>query len=180
MDFIHHYESPLGGMTLASDGDALTGLWFDGQQHFGETLSADRQVASLSVFAEACRWLDCYFSGKNPEFTPALFLRGTPFRRLVWQQLLLIPYGQVITYGQLADRLSGQTCRHVSARAVGGAMGHNPVSLIVPCHRVVGTGGSLIGYAGGTERKAWLLQLEKAVLSAQSINMKTENLTICT
>lgn len=180
MDFIHHYESPLGGISLASDGDALTGLWFDGQQHFGETLSPDRQEASLPVFAEACLWLDCYFSAKIPRFTPALSLRGTPFRRLVWQQLFLIPYGQVITYGELADRLSGQTGRHVSARAVGGAVGHNPVSLIVPCHRVVGASGNLTGYAGGTERKAWLLQLEKAVLSAQPINMKTENLTICT
>ena len=166
MDFIHHYESPLGGMILASDGDVLTGLWFDGQQHFGETLSADRQEASLPVFAEACLWLDCYFSGKSPDFTPALFLRGTPFRRLVWQQLLLIPYGQVITYGQLADRLSSQTGRHVSARAVGGAVGHNPVSLIVPCHRVVGASGSLTGYAGGTERKAFLLRLEKAAALA--------------
>lgn len=166
MDFIHHYESPLGGITLAADVDALTGLWFDGQQHFGETLSADRQVASLPVLAEACRWLDCYFSGKTPGFTPALSLRGTPFRRLVWQQLLLIPYGQVITYGELADRLSGQTGRRISARAVGGAVGHNPVSLIVPCHRVVGADGNLTGYAGGTERKAWLLQLEKATTLA--------------
>ena len=160
MDFIHHYESPLGGMTLASDGDALTGLWFDRQQHFGETLSADRQVASLPVFAEACRWLDCYFSGKIPGFMPALSLRGTPFRRLVWQQLLRIPYGQTVTYGELADILSAQTGRRVSARAVGGAVGHNPVSLMIPCHRIVGADGSLTGYAGGTDRKKLLLQME--------------------
>ena len=162
-DFIHHYESPLGSITIAADGDALTGLWFDGQRYFGGTLSADRQEAFLPVFAEADRWLDRYFSGNNPGFTPQLNLRGTPFRRLVWQHLLLIPYGQTMSYGQLAARLSAQTGSRVSARAVGGAVGHNPVSLIIPCHRVIGADGRLTGYAGGTDRKAVLLRMESGI-----------------
>ncbi len=161
MDSVHHYQSPLGAVTLASDGNALTGLWFDGQKHFAETLPADHSEQMLPVFAEAERWLDRYFSGGIPDFTPPLFLRGTPFRRLVWEQLLLIPYGTTVTYGQLAERLSVQTGRRVSARAVGGAVGHNPISLIVPCHRVIGADGSLTGYAGGTDRKSELLRMEK-------------------
>ena len=161
MDCIHHYQSPLGGITLASDGNALTGLWFDGQRHFGETLSADHRDTFLPVFAEAERWLDRYFCREIPDFIPALNLRGTPFRRLVWEQLLLIPYGQTMSYGQLAARLSVQTGRRISARAVGGAVGHNPISLMIPCHRVVGADGKLTGYAGGIERKKRLLELEK-------------------
>lgn len=161
MDYLHYYPSPLGDITLASDGNALTGLWFDGQRHFGETLAERPQEKSLPVFEEAERWLDRYFSGGIPDFTPPLLLRGTLFRRLVWEQLLLIPYGGTVTYGQLAERLSAQTGRHVSARAVGGAVGHNPVSLIIPCHRVIGADGSLTGYAGGTDRKAELLRMEK-------------------
>ncbi len=161
MDSVHHYQSPLGAVTLASDGKALTGLWFDGQKHFAETLPADHSEQMLPVFAEAERWLDRYFSGGIPDFTPPLFLRGTPFRRMVWELLLRIPYGTTVTYGQLADQLSVQTGRHVSARAVGVAVGHNPVSLIVPCHRVIGANGSLTGYAGGTGRKSELLRMEK-------------------
>ena len=161
MDSVHHYQSPLGAVTLSSDGNTLTGLWFDGQKHFAETLPADHSEQILPVFAEAERWLDRYFSGGIPDFTPPLLLRGTLFRRLVWEQLLLIPYGGTVTYGQLAERLSAQTGRHVSARAVGGAVGHNPVSLIIPCHRVIGADGSLTGYAGGTDRKAELLRMEK-------------------
>ncbi len=178
MDFLHYYESPLGRITLAADGDALTGLWFDGQQHFGETLSADRQESFLPVFSEADRWLDRYFSREMPDFTPALNPQGTPFRRLVWQQLLRIPYGRAITYGQLADSLSVQTGRRVSARAVGGAVGHNPISLIIPCHRVIGADGSLTGYAGGTGRKAALLRMESGITNTfqeNSNNADTQN-----
>ena len=161
MDYLHYYPSPLGDITLASDGNALTGLWFDGQKHFAETLPADHSEQMLPVFAEAERWLDRYFSGGIPDFTLPLLLRGTLFRRLGWEQLLLIPYGGTVTYGQLAERLSTQTGHDVSARAVGGAVGHNPVSLIIPCHRVIGADGSLTGYAGGTDRKAELLRMEK-------------------
>ena len=151
-----HYDSPLGGITLAGEGDALTGLWIDGQTHFASTLGAQSEERWLPVFDDACRWLDVYFSGRIPDFTPKLNLRGTPFQRSVWQALLAIPYGETISYGELAGRVS---C--ASARAVGGAVGRNPVSLIVPCHRVIGAGGALTGYAGGLELKKRLLQWEK-------------------
>lgn len=151
-----HYDSPLGGITLAGEGDALTGLWFDGQAHFGSTLDTQSDKFWLPVFEDACRWLDSYFAGRIPDFVPKLDLRGTPFRHRVWQALLDIPYGETVSYGELARRLA---CP--SARAVGSAVGRNPVSLIVPCHRVLGSGGALTGYAGGLERKRWLLQLEK-------------------
>ena len=151
-----HYDSPLGGITLAGNGDALTGLWFDGQAHFGSTLDMQSEKLWLPVFEDACRWLDNYFAGRIPDFIPKLDLRGTPFQRKVWQALLDIPYGQTLSYGELAQRLS---CP--GARAVGSAVGRNPISLIVPCHRVLGAGGALTGYAGGLELKRWLLQLEK-------------------
>ena len=152
------YDSPLGGITMASDGDALCGLWFDGQRFFASTLG-EHETRDLPLFRETCRWLDIYFSGKDPGFTPLLSLGGTPFRKTVWEELLRIPFGKTVTYGEIADRIGALS--RTSARAVGGAVGHNPVSLIVPCHRVVGAGGALTGYAGGLERKRWLLQLEK-------------------
>ena len=152
------YDSPLGGITMASDGNALCGLWFDGQRFFASTLG-EHETRDLPLFRETCRWLDVYFSGKDPGFTPPLSLGGTPFRKTVWEELLRIPFGKTVTYGEIADRIGALS--RTSARAVGGAVGHNPVSLIVPCHRVVGAGGALTGYAGGLERKRWLLQLEK-------------------
>ena len=156
MQYIHHFESPLGGITAASDGEALTGLWFDGQKYFAAGLG-EHEERELPIFSEVGRWLDAYFDGRDPGFTPQLRLQSTPFRRAVWDLLLTIPYGQTVTYGQLAARLPGGT----SARAVGGAVGHNPVSLIVPCHRVLGADGSLTGYAGGVEHKRRLLELER-------------------
>ena len=156
MEYTHHYMSPLGGITLAADGDALTGLWFDGQKHFAETLSPVHEERFLPVFRDAGLWLDIYFGGKQPDFTPALRPRGTAFRRAVWDILLTIPYGSTVTYAQTA-RLMGSP----SPRAVGGAVGHNPISLIIPCHRVLGSGGDLTGYAGGTDRKARLLEMEQ-------------------
>ena len=163
MDYIHRCASPLGGITLASDGEALTGLWFDGQKHFAETLSRECEEKALPVFAAAERWLDMYFGGRAPDFTPPLRLRGTDFRRLVWELLLAIPYGQTVSYGEIAAEAARRTgAPRMSARAVGGAVGHNPIALIVPCHRVVGADGSLTGYAGGVDRKARLLALEGA------------------
>ena len=161
MDCIHHYDSPLGGMTAASDGDALTGLWFDGQRFFGRTLSELHEERELPIFRQTDEWLDSYFSGRAPEFTPKLKLEDTAFRKTVWEILLTIPYGQTATYGEIA----GQAAlilglERVSAQAAGGAVGHNPISLIIPCHRVVGSGGSLTGYAGGLDRKRKLLMLE--------------------
>ena len=178
MFYTHHYDSPLGGITLGSDGVVLTGLWFDGQKHFpvakflkykssssNETAPTIEPVpSSLPVFAETCRWLDSYFSGRNPETKPKLRLEGSPFQRAVWQILETIPYGNTLTYGDVAKILAKQqTGGKVSAQAVGSAVARNPISLIVPCHRVVGAGGKLVGYAGGLERKAALLRLEGVI-----------------
>lgn len=166
MDYVQHYASPLGGITLSSDGEVLTGLWFDGQKHFGSTLSAGFQETDLPVFDLARQWLDIYFSGREPDFTPPLHLIGSPFRKAVWDVLRTIPYGCTVTYGEIAARLStgsatdsGPSYRTL-ARAVGSAVGHNPVSLIIPCHRVVGAGGRLTGYASGLPNKSYLLNLE--------------------
>ena len=142
---------------MASDGNALCGLWFDGQRFFASTLG-EHETRDLPLFRETCRWLDVYFSGKDPGFTPPLSLGGTPFRKTVWEELLRIPFGKTVTYGEIADRIGALS--RTSARAVGGAVGHNPVSLIVPCHRVVGAGGALTGYAGGLDLKRRLLFLE--------------------
>ena len=161
MDYTHHYDSPLGGITIASDGEAIIGLWFDGQKIFAETLQQEHKEMELPVFKMAERWLDQYFSGREPDFTPPLSLRTSDFRREVWEIMLDIPYGMTMTYGDIAEMLSEVKGR-MSARAVGGAVGHNAISLIIPCHRVVGTDGSLTGYAGGIDRKVKLLELEKA------------------
>ncbi len=163
MDYTHHYESPLGGITLAADGECLTGLWFDGQEHFAGGLDPRHAEGRLPVFDLAVRWLDAYFSGRVPDFMPPLRLRGTAFRKAVWEILLTIPYGHTATYGEIAEKVAIQMgIPRMSARAVGGAVGRNPIGLIVPCHRVVGADGSLTGYAAGVERKRWLLELEGA------------------
>ena len=162
MDYIWHYDSPLGRMTMASDGEALAGLWFDGQKHFAYSLDPQHEEKRLPVFDDTCRWLDVYFSGRAPGFTPKLVFRSTPFRRTVWEILLTIPFGRTMTYGDISSRIAAQNgVGRMSAQAVGGAVGHNPISLIGPCHRVIGSGGSLVGYAGGVDRKARLLQMEK-------------------
>ena len=161
MDDITCYPSPLGEIILASDGEALTGLWFAGQKYEGSTLAPEHTEKDLPVFDETRRWLDVYFTGKDPGFTPPLRLRGTDFRKAVWKVLLTIPYGKITTYGEIAARIAQKTGSAASARAVGGAVGHNPISLIVPCHRVVGADGSLTGYAGGIDRKKALLALEQ-------------------
>ena len=155
MDYTCSYDSPLGPITLAGDGEALIGLWFDGQKHFAHSLSPAFEEKSLPVFEEARRWLELYFAGQVPDFTPKLAPRGTAFQQAVWQKLGTIPYGKTSTYGELARALN---C--ASARAVGGAVGRNPISLLIPCHRVLGAGGRLTGYAGGLSRKQWLLALE--------------------
>ena len=163
MEFIHHYESPLGGITMASDGEGLTGVWFDGQKYFADTLDKEHEEKTLPVFEQADRWLDVYFGGKEPDFTPPLAMKATGFRKAVWEILLTIPYGQTMTYGEIADRIARQQgMATMSAQAVGGAVGHNSISLIIPCHRVVGSNGSLTGYAGGIDKKVKLLELEKA------------------
>lgn len=157
MDFISHYDSPLGGMSMASDGTYLVGLWFDGQKHYGDTLEKKYKECDLPIFDHTRRWLELYFSGKDPDFTPALFMRGTGFRRRVWEILITIPYGQTMTYGEIAKGIG----KPGAAQAIGNAVSHNPISLIVPCHRVLGADGSLTGYAGGMEKKRWLLERER-------------------
>ncbi len=163
MEYTYHYDSPLGGITLASDGEALTGLWFDGQKYFGDTLSKDHEAKELPIFEQTVTWLDIYFNGKEPDFTPPLSMKTTPFRKAVWEIMLTIPFGQTMTYGEIADKIAKQKgISRMSAQAVGGAVGHNSISLIIPCHRVVGTNGSLTGYAGGIDKKMQLLTMERS------------------
>ena len=159
---IYKYTSPIGSITMASNGAALTGLWFDGQKYFAQTLSGGYEEKLLPVFEDTIKWLDIYFSGAVPDFTPVMSVHSTPFRKAVWDILLTIPYGQTMTYGEIAEILAQQTGKKkMSAQAVGGAVGHNPVSIIIPCHRVVGADGSLTGYAGGLKRKQFLLDIER-------------------
>ena len=156
MEYTFSYTSPLGEIVLASDSTALTGLWFRGQKYFASTLSAEHQPKSLH----------CYFSGQNPPVLPPLSMKTTPFRKRVWEILLTIPYGNTMTYGEIAAQLSGDPHRVGRlAQAVGGAVGHNAISILIPCHRVVGTDGSLTGYAGGLSRKIKLLTLEHSNIS---------------
>ena len=163
MTFIQHYDSPLGGILLVADAVGLTGFWFDGQKYFARGLSSEREERELPVLLEAKRWLDIYFTGKEPEFLPPLHPNGSAFRRSVWEILLQIPYGKTMTYGEIACKLAEkQKLPRMSAQAVGGAVGHNEISIIIPCHRVVGTNGSLTGYAGGIDKKVKLLELEHA------------------
>lgn len=160
MQLIQKYLSPIGSITLASDGTNLTGLWFDGQKYFGSTLEPHAHETLVPIFQHTIDWLDNYFTGKNPERTIPLAPAGSPFRQAVWKLLLQIPYGQLTTYGAIANVLQQQTGKQVSAQAVGGAVGHNPISILIPCHRVVSASGNLTGYAGGIEKKIHLLQLE--------------------
>ena len=163
MIFTQHYASPLGGILLAADGIGLTGLWFDGQKYFARDLPVERTEQETSVLTEAKRWLDVYFDGREPDFMPPLHPIGSAFRQSVWEILLQIPYGKTMTYGEIARRLTEkQGLSEMSAQAVGGAVGHNEISIIIPCHRVVGTNGSLTGYAGGIDKKMKLLELEHA------------------
>ena len=168
------YKSKLGDILLAADAIGLTGLWFEGQKYFANTLPDGAISQESPILTETKRWLDIYFSGKEPDFTPTLHPMGSPFRQAVWKLLLQIPYGQTTTYGEIARQLEKlQNRPHMSAQAVGGAVGHNGISIIIPCHRVVGTKGNLTGYAGGLDKKMALLELEHA-------NRKTypENLSL--
>ena len=180
MQHITHYHSPIGDLLLAADEKGLTGTWFIGQKYFAGTLTPEHieELAQIGfpealastpgqneptrILALAIQWLDLYFSGKNPDFTPPVHLEGTKFQLSVWKLLQQIPYGETISYGELAKKIAKEKgISRMSAQAVGGAVGHNPVSIFVPCHRVVGTNGSLTGYAGGIQRKMELLTLEK-------------------
>lgn len=173
--YISTYFSPLGAMTLASDGHAITGLWFDGQKYFARTLPERHAVRALPVLEEAHAWLDLYFSGKQPDFMPRLMPTGSPFAQTVWRLLSTIPYGHVVTYKALAQQVARLLkVPHSSAQAIGGAVSRNPISLLIPCHRVVGTSGSLTGYAGGLQRKWRLLQGEGVDMSSLFIPQTTD------
>ena len=166
MQYIQYYDSPLGRITLASDGEKLSGLWFENQKYYGSTLSEERELKKLPVFDQTGQWLGLYFRGQEPDFIPPLSMEGTPFRKSVWEIMLRIPYGQTMAYGAIAKEIAAQRgIGQMSAHAVGSAVSHNPISIIIPCHRVVGTNGSLTGYAGGVEKKRLLLALEQADLS---------------
>lgn len=161
MIYTQHYDSPLGGILLAADESGLTGLWFAGGRYFAEGLPAAHIRQETPILAAAKGWLDIYFTGREPDFLPPLHPAGSLFQQAVWALLLQIPYGQTVTYGQLAARLAAERgLARMSAQAVGGAVGRNRISLIIPCHRVLGADGSLTGYAGGLDRKAKLLAWE--------------------
>ncbi len=163
MQYTSHYQSSLGPILLAADADGLTGLWFEGQKYFALHLPAEREEQETPILAQTRRWLDIYFSGEEPDFSVPLHFTGTEFQKRVWNILLTIPYGQTMTYGEIARQLAAESgAGHMSAQAVGGAVGHNEISILVPCHRVVGASGSLTGYAGGVDKKARLLALEGA------------------
>ncbi len=157
MDYIAGYTSPIGEILLASDGENLIGLWFENQKYFKNTLSSDYEEKELPIFEKVFSWLDRYFNGEKPEVDFPIKPRGSEFRQQVWKRLTQVPYGETITYGEIAKEMTGGL---KSAQAVGGAVGHNPISIIIPCHRVVGANGNLTGYAGGIDKKVYLLNLE--------------------
>lgn len=169
------YPSPVGTITLACDGEHLVGLWLEGQKYHGHTIPEEMaEKSGMPVFDAAKKWLDRYFSGRKPAISELpLAPMGNGFRQGVWRILCEIPYGQVITYGDIAKKMAVKMGKeNMSSQAVGGAVGHNPISIIIPCHRVVGSNGSLTGYAGGVQTKVKLLQLEGADMSKLFVPMR--------
>lgn len=165
--------SPLGEITLRSEGEALTGLWFADDKHYGAKDIAGAALADLDVFMQAEAWLAEYFAGREPKVSVPLKLQGSEFQIQVWRLLQDIPYGRLVTYGDVAKKIAAQKgVARMSAQAVGGAVGHNPLCIIVPCHRVVGANGSLTGYGGGMWRKVRLLELEKVDMSKLTVPTK--------
>lgn len=163
------YKSPLGEITLCSDSENLVGAWLEGQKYFAGTIHCEMvENDALEIFQKTKTWLDRYFQGLRPAISElSLAPAGSEFRQEVWQILREIPYGEVITYGDIAKKIAAKRgVAKMSAQAVGGAVGHNPISIIIPCHRVVGSNGSLTGYAGGIETKIKLLKLENVDTSA--------------
>ena len=161
MHYIYEYKSPIGDITMASDGTSLIGLWFNGQKYFASTLSSKYKYKLLPVFKETILWLNIYFNGKEPDFMPRIKLDGTAFRIEIWQILQQIPYATTLTYGDIAKKIATKRgIENMSAQAVGGAVGHNPISIIIPCHRLLGSNGSLTGYAGGIDKKIALLEVD--------------------
>ena len=176
MYYVTECTYQIGKIFLASDGENLTGLWIEGQKYYAATLKSQEtaQKDDLPVFINTKDWLDRYFSGKKPEISEVpLAPAGGDFRQKVWKILCEIPYGEYITYGDIAKNLAAQEGKKtMSAQAVGGAVGHNPISIIIPCHRVVGASGSLTGYAGGIDKKIKLLEHEGVDFSKLSVPTK--------
>ncbi|MGI6019911.1 MAG: methylated-DNA--[protein]-cysteine S-methyltransferase [Lachnospiraceae bacterium] len=175
MKYTTDYESPLGNILIASDGEGLCGLWFENQRFYGEGLGKHEHIdlslvypdyvemltGVFASFRETMTWLNMYFRGEEPDFTPKLSVSGTEFQKEVWDILLTIPYGKTMTYGQIAELIAEKHgIKKMSAQAVGNAVGHNSISIIIPCHRVIGAGGNLTGYGGGINRKISLLEIE--------------------
>ncbi len=162
MKYYYKYESPLGKMIMISDGDFLEELAFEGEKYSSPVENGDYTEKNLDVFRSTSKWLDVYFCGQNPGFTPEINPRGSNFRKAVWKLLLKIPYGETSTYKKIAEEIIHiNNIKSMSYQAVGGAVAHNPISIIIPCHRVVGTSGNLTGYAGDIDKKISLLKLEK-------------------
>lgn len=167
------YDSPFGGILLAADEIGLCGLWFDGEKYFADSLPVRRREKETPILTETKRWLDIYFTGRQPDFWPPLHPAGSAFRQAVWEILLQIPYGKTTTYGEIARKLAKKRgIVKMSAQAVGGAVGHNEISILIPCHRVVGANGSLTGYAGGLDKKVKLLELEHVAMDGFFIPKK--------
>ncbi len=161
MQYTSCYFSPLGKLFLAAKEDGLTGAWFEDQKYFASSLNEETEEKEIPLFKDAKKWLTIYFSGKEPDFTLPLHLTGSDFQKEVWEILRSIPYGKTMTYGEIAKQIAARKgISRMSAQAVGGAVGHNKISVIVPCHRVVGANGNLTGYAGGIDKKIKLLTLE--------------------
>ena len=182
--YIAHADSPVGALTLASaDGVTLSGLWIDGQKYDRALLKDEAvrecEIDSLTIFQEAVRWLQIYFSGKEPNFYPRLSLSGSDFRREIAREMLAVPYGHTASYKQLAESLAARQGKsYVSPHATGGAVAHNPLLILIPCHRIIGADGRLSGYAGGIEKKKYLLKLEQAALNLQKCNTSKEKIRI--
>ena len=172
MMYLMTMPSPVGMLHLASDGEAITGLWIEGQKYFAATLDSDTENRpDLPVFQQVKAWLEAYFAKQALPPLPPLAPKGSAFRQKVWEQLLAIPYGKTVTYGDIAKTLKANGVS-AAAQAVGGAVGHNPISIIIPCHRVVGSSGSLTGYAGGVHIKKHLLELEETDMTGMFIPTK--------
>jgi methylated-DNA-[protein]-cysteine S-methyltransferase len=174
MFYSKRLPSPVGTITLASDGDNLVGLWIEGQKYHGDSVPVAMVKDNVPVFTAARKWLDNYFAGKKPDIAALpLAPAGGEFRQDVWSILCGIPYGEVVTYGSIAKKMAAKMNKErMSSQAVGGAVGHNPISIIIPCHRVVGSNGSLTGYAGGIDKKVKLLELEGVDMSSLFVPKK--------
>lgn len=166
--YIYQYDSPIGILTMASDKKNLTGLWIAEQKYFGRTLSKNLEPAYIPIFKQTSDWLDAYFAGKNPVMDIPVSPQGSPFSKKVWMELLNIPYGTTVTYGSIAKKIVQDPQKAAkSAQAVGLAVGHNPISILIPCHRVIGADGNLTGFAGGLDKKIFLLKLEGIPLQTE-------------